>query len=143
MSVTDKKNPPQFYSDYVKQICAHVENNADLEFECLHKEHKRTGRPRFLLTDQVSDKINNLVMLIQSSNLYEDKKLRATVLKRAIPSKLLQEATLEGLLERVPDSYLRATFATYIASRYIYQKGIDSNEFSFYDYMNELKSASN
>jgi len=139
MSVQDIKHPPAFYSAYVKQICARIEADAGLEFEVVYRENKRTGINRHTLTDIVSDKINKLVAAINRSALYDDVKLRRNVLAKVIPSTLVNLVGLDNVLVRVPDSYLRATFSTYIASRYVYQFGIDSNEFTFYDFMAQLK----
>jgi len=142
MTVTDLDNLPEFYDSYTKDICNIVENNADLEFECIHKEFLRTGQPRWLLTDIVSAKINELVQEINKSDLYNDEKLRELVLKRSVPPTLQAECSMDEIVSNAPESYIKAIFSTYIASRYIYQKGIDSNEFSFYDFMQELKNES-
>jgi len=60
MQVKDADNPPQFYSEYVVQIQETIQHNADLEFACIWREHERTGLPRCVLTDKVSEKINTL-----------------------------------------------------------------------------------
>lgn len=140
MAVKDRANPPAFYQRYVKNICDRVEADAGHEFECIYREHQRTGIANYILTDMVSDKINALVKLINNSELYNDTTLRASVLAKAVPAVLLETVGLQQVLDRVPDAYLRAIFSTYIASRYIYKTGIDSNEFTFYDFMAALKA---
>jgi glutamate dehydrogenase len=138
MSVKDINNPPEFYQEYVKEICDILESAADKEFACLWKEHKRTGMHRFLLTDKLSDKINDLTNLVNASNLYDDPKLRVHVLRQVIPQRLQEMSGLEQILENLPDNYSRALFSMYLASNYIYQYGIDANEFAFFEYMQPM-----
>jgi hypothetical protein len=45
-------------------------------------------------------------------------------------------------MERVPDMYLRAIFAAYIASNYIYRYGLASNELNFYHFMDRFNKIS-
>jgi len=141
MAVPDVKNIPTFYKEYVQTVIERIEADATREFECIHREHLRTGLPRYILTDHVSNNINHLVKKINDSTLYNDVKLRNKVLRRAISPRLLEEQPLENVLERVPEAYLRAIFATHIASRYVYGNGTASNEFSFYNFMNNLQLA--
>ena len=55
---------------YAQEIVTRIEADADLEFECIWKEHERTGMPRFRLTDIVSEKINDLNDFINKSPLW-------------------------------------------------------------------------
>ncbi len=45
MAVTDPKNIPKFYSDYVTEIQQRIAQDADLEFECIWREHQRMCSP--------------------------------------------------------------------------------------------------
>lgn len=35
---------PEFYKEYVREVQAIIDENAKLEFECLWREHARTGK---------------------------------------------------------------------------------------------------
>lgn len=135
MRVTDSNNPPEFYKAYVSEIQARVARDADLEFECIWREHLRTGEPRFRLTDIVSDKINDLADTIADSHLWDNVQLRKTILLQAIPKTLTDLLGLEAILQRVPEIYMRSVFSCYLASRYVYTMGDSANEFGFFEFM--------
>jgi glutamate dehydrogenase len=132
MTVKDKANPPDFYKSYTEEIQKRIERDADLEFECLWKEQERTGTHRFLLTEQVSDKINDLNDTVVKSFLWDDAALRKVVLMEALPKTITNLVGYEQVNERVPENYLKAIFAAHIASRYIYQCGADAHQFAFF-----------
>eukprot|EP01102_Stenamoeba_stenopodia_P010931 TRINITY_DN3333_c0_g1_i1.p1 TRINITY_DN3333_c0_g1~~TRINITY_DN3333_c0_g1_i1.p1 ORF type:complete len:1413 (-),score=426.56 TRINITY_DN3333_c0_g1_i1:107-4300(-) len=141
MQVLDPQNIPEFYNKYVKEIQERIEENAALEFECIWKEHEQTKIPRHVLTDKVSDKINSLNDLIQDSSLWNNLNMRSKVLAEAIPRTLIDLLGLETILKRVPENYVRAIFGAYLASRYVYQHGLNANEFAFFEFMqNYLKN---
>merc|ERR1719440_1633294 len=60
MVVEDKENPPAFYKAYVEEVQKIIDQNADLEFECIWREHERCKLPRSVLSDKLSTKITNL-----------------------------------------------------------------------------------
>lgn len=140
MAVKEGAAPPQFYADYVQEIQDRVEADATLEFECIWQEHARTGEARFVLTERVSDKINNLNMFVQNSNLWTNIKVRNAVMIKAIPKRLTDQLGLDVVLERVPENYTKAIFAAYLASRYVYQYGVNAHEFAFFEFMQNLTS---
>ena len=135
MCVHEGEQLPTFYQEYVKEIQSRIEKDAELEFRCIWNEHKATGVPRYLLTDQVSDKINELNHFIQQSSLWHNVPLRLTVLGHAIPKKLIALLGLEAILQRVPDTYVQAVFGSYLASRYVYKVGLADNAMDFYEFM--------
>jgi glutamate dehydrogenase len=135
MAVHDPKNPPAAYDQYAREIQGRIIQNADLEFECIWKEHERTGLPRYILTDKVSNKINTLNDFIHASNLWDNKALRNVVLKELLPKKLQDLVGFDKIVETAPESYLKASFSAYLSSRYVYKYGIDATEFAFFDYM--------
>jgi len=135
MAVKDENNIPNFYNEYVKEIQQRIEQDADLEFECIWKEHDKTKIARFMITDMVSDKINSLNDYIQDSSLWSNGELRSTVLSRAIPPTLLKLVGLHDLLSRVPENYTRAIFGAHLASRYVYKVGLNANEMEFFNFM--------
>jgi len=110
MQVHDEKNIPEFYKQYVKDIQKAIEINARREFDCIWDEHVRTGLARCILTNKVSDKINELNDTIQNSNLFHEKKIQEIVLRKAIPPTLLKLVPLETVLKRVPENYTKAIF---------------------------------
>jgi len=135
MSAPDKNNKPRFYNDYVEEIQQRIAADADLEFECIWREHQRTKIHRYILTDQISNKINELNVFIQDSSLYKDENLRRLVLAEAIPKQLQRLIGLKNVMTRVPPAYVRAIFGAYLASRYVYQHGLSANEFAFFEFM--------
>jgi len=136
MSVVDMDNIPQFYQEYVQEIQDTVEILADLEFECIWKEKMRTGKHSYILTELISEKINELNDFVRESDtLWNNIALRKTVMKEAFPQSLQRLVGLDALLETVPSSYSRAIFACYLSSTYVYKHGLDTNEFSFFEFI--------
>lgn len=120
MQVHDGKVPP-FYSEYIKNVHEIIERNAALEFECLWREHARTGQPRSVLTDLVSYAIVKLNEELQHNALWDNVALRDVVLADAFPKLLLEKLGIQKLMARVPEPYTRAIFGSYLASRFVYQ----------------------
>jgi len=57
--------------------------------------------------------------------------------QEAIPKTLTDFMPLERIYENVPEFYLRAIFASYVSSRYVYECGVHASEFSFFDFMQQ------
>eukprot|EP01128_Nolandella_sp_AFSM9_P001038 TRINITY_DN1114_c0_g1_i1.p1 TRINITY_DN1114_c0_g1~~TRINITY_DN1114_c0_g1_i1.p1 ORF type:complete len:1427 (+),score=326.26 TRINITY_DN1114_c0_g1_i1:428-4282(+) len=140
MSVTDPANLPEFYATYVSQIQEMVKMNADQEFECVWKENLRTKVPRCVLTDKVSQRINELNDQCRDSHLYDNIPLRQLVLSNAIPARLQQLVPIEEIVRRLPDNYSRALFGCWISSNFIYKYGTDAGDFAFYDFVTALSA---
>lgn len=131
---------PQFYQEYIKAVHATIERNAQLEFECLWREHERfPEKPRSQLSDELSLAIVRLNEELQhSSSLFDNRRLRLLVLAEALPQLLQDRLGLEALIdERLPENYVRACFGSYLASRFIYQYGTQPSQFSFFEFMSE------
>lgn len=131
---------PQFYQEYIKSVHATIERNAQLEFECLWREHERfPEKPRSQLSDELSLAIVRLNEELQhSSSLFDNRRLRLLVLGEALPQLLQDRLGLEELVEkRLPENYVRACFGSYLASRFIYQYGTQPTQFSFFEFMSE------
>ncbi len=128
-------NVPAFYEQYVKEVQQRIVENADLEFECLWREHEETSVPRCILTDKLSDKINLLNDQIQASSLWENEKIKRQVLQEACPKVLLDKIGLDTFIERVPDNYLRAIFGSHLASQYVYKYGLEATELQFIEFI--------
>lgn len=128
-----KGQAPQFYKDYVKSVQAKIQENARLEFEAIWREHEQTGVARSTLSDNLSNAITTLDEELQHSDLWKNEAIRRSVLQDALPNLLLEKIGLDTIIERVPDSYLRAIFGSYLASRFVYQFGSQPSQFAFYD----------
>ncbi len=135
MCVHDPAAVPAFRSRYVEAIWAVIADNARLEFDRLWLESERTGQPRSVLSDLLSTKINQVTDAIRPSDLWDDGELRVAVVTRACPAVLVETVGLEQILARVPDNYLRAMFASWLASRFVYTYGLDANEIDFLNFV--------
>jgi len=126
---------PKFHTDYVGDVHEFIEDNARQEFECIWREHQKQHTPRCILTEQLSQKINELNDSIQGSPLWDDLQLRKKVLSQACPKNLLALVGVDKLMERVPETYMRAIFGSYLASRFVYECGLSSPEFAFFTFI--------
>ncbi|KAL7627100.1 NAD-dependent glutamate dehydrogenase [Parahypoxylon ruwenzoriense] len=124
---------PEFYKAYVKQVQATIQENARLEFEAIWRENEQTGVPRSVLSDTLSVAITTLDEELQKSDLWKNENIRRAVLADALPKLLLDKIGLDTIINRVPDSYLRAIFGSYLASRFVYEFGSSPSQFAFYD----------
>eukprot|EP01133_Synstelium_polycarpum_P011640 gene11640-13590_t len=129
---------PDFYNAYIKDVHHTIEENARLEFECIWKEHEKTKTPRSILTDLISNKINELDDSIQTSPLWDNIDLRKKIISQACPKVLLNLLGVDKIIERVPVAYVKAIFGSYLASRFVYQCGLSSPEFAFYSFITQL-----
>ncbi|OWY93125.1 Glu/Leu/Phe/Val dehydrogenase, partial [Phytophthora megakarya] len=131
-------NIPAFYAAYVEEVQKRIDLNAQREFECIWREHERSGTYYSQLTNQLSERITDLSAKIQHSALWENQALRQKIFADGFPEILLQKVSKEELLQRLPESYTRAFFASQLASRFIYSVGLGAPEFSFYEFIEEL-----
>ena len=146
---------PQFYQDYVRQVQSTVQMNARMEFEAIWKEHEATGVSNSILSDRLSNAITSMQEELQSTDLWNNVELRRSVLTDAIPNLLLRDIGLDGIMQRVPENYLKAVsimftivlrkiadnvvqiFGCFLASRFIYSMGISASPVSFFAFMNQ------
>eukprot|EP00163_Fabomonas_tropica_P003925 TRINITY_DN13481_c0_g4_i1.p1 TRINITY_DN13481_c0_g4~~TRINITY_DN13481_c0_g4_i1.p1 ORF type:complete len:1026 (-),score=365.41 TRINITY_DN13481_c0_g4_i1:176-3253(-) len=131
---------PKFRAEYVQEVQNIIENNARMEFECIWKEHERTGISNPVLTDTISLKINDLNSNIITSSLWEKTALREIVFRQFVPKTLMALVPYATLMERVPAAYLRAIFGSYLAGRFVYQFGIQPSDFAFFEFVEQLSS---
>jgi len=126
---------PPFYSEYVRQVQFIIEKNAELEFEALWRDGLKSGKPKSILSDELSYAIVKLNEELRSTTLWDNVPLRRVVLCEAFPAVLLEKIGLDTLLKRVPQSYVKAIFGSYLASRFVYQYGTDSSQFAFFEFI--------
>ncbi|CAH2352030.1 NAD-specific glutamate dehydrogenase [[Candida] railenensis] len=132
---------PQFYQDYVKEVQRVVVSNAQAEFESLWALKEATGITFTELSDKLSVTINKLAdELANSHELWNDDiDFRNAVLLDSLPPLLLREIGIANILSRVPEAYLKALFATHLASRFVYSRGIDSNPAKFLEFISSIR----
>jgi glutamate dehydrogenase len=113
--------PSEFYQSYVKDIQERIGENAAAEFYCIWKEHARLSgaKPRTIISDELSNTLNNLQAELESSDLFDDVPSRKGVLRRAIPKTLVDKVGLDELLRRLPEPYQKALFSSWVASRFV------------------------
>ncbi|CAK5130100.1 unnamed protein product [Aphanomyces euteiches] len=140
MAVVAGKPKPEFYQKYVAEVQTRIDNNAAQEFECLWKEHQRSKTPYAILTNLLSERITDLSVAIQESSLYEQKALRELILDGGFPKTLTALISRDELVKRLPESYLRALFASQLASRFVYASGLNTPEFAFYEFVHSLQN---
>lgn len=126
---------PAFYKSYVEDTQNKIAANAQAEFECLWRESQATGMLRSILTDRLSERINELNHQIRKSGIFANESLRRKVLLEVLPPTLLKLLSLDTIISRLPESYIVSTLSAHLASRYVYEAGLSPNEFKFYQFM--------
>ena len=113
--------PSKFYQSYVKDIQAKIIENAANEFQCIWKEYMRLqgSKTRTVISDELSQTLNNLQAELEGSDLFDDIPSRHGVMKRAIPKTLVDQIGLDTLLKRLPEAYQRALFSSWVASHFV------------------------
>ncbi len=131
---------PAFRKKYIAEILDVIRENATLEYQVIQNESRKTGIPRVILTDRVSDKINSVTDAVYASDLFKDRKLFRSVLQCCCPCVIIDMLGMDKVMRRVPAAYLRAVFASRLASRYVYACGLDANEIDFHNYIKSFKN---
>lgn len=80
---------------------------------------------------------------LEQSDLYDDENARKAVFSKAIPHTLVDKVGLETLIQRLPESYARSLFASYVASKYVYSYGVSASPFDFLKFYNGLTKPKN
>jgi glutamate dehydrogenase len=130
---------PSFRKRYIEEILEIIRENARLEFDVIWGEHERLDLPRSVLTDRISEKTNAIADAINRSDLFKDKELFRNVIECCCPQALIEQIGFDKILQRVPQRYLEALFASSLASRYVYKHGLEANEIDFYGYLREYR----
>ncbi len=129
---------PGFMQRYVEDILRIVRSNARKEFDLLWREKEKCGRPLTHLTNEVSRKINDITDAVFRSDLVSDTRVVKKVVEDYAPASLLERVGLDGILSRVPETYLKAIVSTKLATGFVYRYGLAGNEIDFYTYLQAL-----
>lgn len=127
-----------FRKQYIKEILSTIRQNARAEFDLLWRERERTGTPLTVLTNAVSQKINDITDAVFRSSLVRDASLRSRVLTDYTPPALLALIGLKKIQERVPANYLNAIIATRMATLFVYGHGLATDEVDFLTFVDGL-----
>ncbi|KAK9464158.1 Glutamate/Leucine/Phenylalanine/Valine dehydrogenase-domain-containing protein [Lipomyces oligophaga] len=141
MCVRKDGKVPEFYKQYVAEVQAMIKKNARLEFEALWREHEASGRARSILSDELSNAITDLTEELESSSLWADEAFRDGILQEALPKLLQKQIGLAKIVERVPEPYLKAIFGSYLAGRFVYERGSNPGQFAFFEFMIEKRKS--
>lgn len=136
----DKLELPEFYLQYVDEIIKRIEDNCRDEFHCIWAATSQRitdgeePKSKVEVSKLLSSEISNLTDLIARAEISDE--MMSEVLKLAIPGLIVNRLGLEALLENVPTAYLKATVAYYLASKYVYETGMDNlSAFAFHSFM--------
>lgn len=140
MTVKGIEEPPEFYKQYVENILEVVRSNASHEFTCMWEESQKHGTSKLDCTKMVSQKVNSIADFVRDNlDIHgKDKVLARHILASAVPPLLLSHVGLEKIIRNTPPNYLAALCAAWVASRFVYQYGLRSNEYSFYQFMDGI-----
>jgi len=130
-----KGNVPKFRQQYVSEVLDAIRENSRMEFEVLWQENKKSRTPLSILTDQLSNRINTVSDSIHDSDLWKDSLIYKTVVEHHSPPALVKLVGIDNILERVPGNYLRAIISAWLASRFIYEFGLQADEIDFHSFI--------
>jgi glutamate dehydrogenase len=130
---------PEFREAYVRDAVSVIRANARLEFESLWKEHELTKVPLAILSDQLSNKINKITDAISGSSLSGDPDLSAKVLEKHCPPTLVAAVGIQEMLKRIPPNYTKAIVSSWLASHFVYTRGLDADEVDFHEFLTEVR----
>jgi len=129
---------PDFRKKYVENVLDIIRENARLEFEVLWNHKQISKKPFSILTDELSDKINQVTDSIFKSSLWNDKTLVKSIVKRHCPKTLIDKIGIDEILKRVPDNYLQSILSSWLASHFIYEYGLQADEIDFHTYLKQF-----
>jgi len=130
---------PAFRAKYVREVLDRIRLNARREFEVLWRENNDTRVPFSIISDQLSDKINQLTSSIFHSDLFQRTGLASNVIGCHVPRTLIRKKGIESIMSTVPEAYLRSIFASWLASDFVYTKGLHTTEIDFYAYIDMIE----
>ncbi|POW02083.1 hypothetical protein PSTT_12048 [Puccinia striiformis] len=142
--MTSQNSPgfSEFYTNYVRDIQRTITMNAAAEFQCIWKESMNGQKPRAVITDEIGKILMKLQTQLEDSDLFENLPGRKAVLKQALPKTLIHKVGLETLMNRLPESYQRSLFASFVAFKYIFQYGLSASAVDFFHFFSHFKDES-
>ncbi|OMH86312.1 NAD-specific glutamate dehydrogenase [Zancudomyces culisetae] len=135
MCVSSDGTVSEFYNQYVKAVQEKIKSNARNEFDCVWHESSRTGKPKSIVSDEVSRSIVDMRAQLETTELWDNLPLRKLILTEALPPLLLQKIGIDTIMTRIPTNYLRAIFSAHLASHFIYKYGYQPTQFAFFEFM--------
>jgi len=136
----DQAELPEFYLKYVDAIIQRIEDNCRDEFRCIWQATSGGGeeKSKVEVSKLLSKEITTLTDHIANAQM--DAELVSEILCQAIPGLILDTLGMEELKENVPEAYLKATVAYWLASKYVYETGMKTlNAFAFHQFMQRFK----
>ena len=129
---------PDFRKKYVENVLDIIRENARLEFEVLWNHKQISKKPFSILTDELSDKINQVTDSIFKSSLWNDKTLVKSIVERHCPKTLVDKIGIDDILKRIPANYLQSILSSWLASHFIYKYGLHADEIDFYSFLKQF-----
>ena len=87
------------------------------------------------------NKINDIAHALENSSLFENEKIRKTLLTHFIPSSLLEIIPYVAISKRIPKAYVSAICSSFLAQIYVYKLGLNANEIDFYQFVSNLENS--
>ena len=139
------RKSPTFRKAYIKEVLSRIRQNARREFEILWRENHDNKVPFSILSDRLSEKINNLNYSIYDSELFatdssgNHPRLLQSVISRYVPAILLEKLGIEEVLSRLPEVYKKSLFAATLARDFVYTHGLHASEVDFSSFLDQLE----
>ncbi|PWN30761.1 putative glutamate dehydrogenase, NAD(+)-specific [Jaminaea rosea] len=134
--------PSKFYLGYVRDIQNIISQNAQKEFEAIWHEATATGKPRSLISTELSQALNVLSEELEGTDLFHNVAIRNSVMSHVFPQTLQKKVGLEKLIERIPEAYARSAFAAFLAADFIYKNGPGASHVAFFLHLRNLAPSS-
>ena len=65
--------------------------------------------------------------------------LSAKVLEKHCPPTLVNAVGIEEMLKRIPRNYKKAIVSSWLASHFVYSRGLDADEVDFHEFLTEVR----
>lgn len=130
--------PSKFYLGYVRDIQNIIGQNALKEFEAIWHQATESGKPRSLISTELSQALNTLSEELERTDLYNNVAIRHSVMSHVFPATLQKKVGLETLLQRVPEAYLRSAFAAWMAADFCYKNGPSPSVVQFFLHVSSI-----
>lgn len=130
--------PSKFYLGYVRDVQTIIGQNAAKEFEAIWSEASKSGKPRSVISTELSQALNILSEELEHTQLFQNEAIRNSVMSHVFPLTLQKKIGLEKLIERIPEAYAKSAFAAFLAADFIYKNGAGASHVAFYQHLTNL-----